>query len=169
MSPFRARGRASRSSRLIRSNSAKPSREAVSVSWRSTSPTLLADLYDSASGSAGTSTAVTNLLGVFVAQQCAPGSLLSSNPKRNMSMKRHLENNSNPSGPTCWQREAHSACLRVETQTAKSISFLTVSSSLHPCRVQRTAKPYESHLPLTMSKSRVTISASFSRRCRISQ
>jgi hypothetical protein len=30
-------------------------------------------------------------------------------------MKRHLENNSSPSAPTCWQREAPSACLRVET------------------------------------------------------
>jgi len=30
-------------------------------------------------------------------------------------MKRHLENNSSPSAPTCWQREAHTACLRVET------------------------------------------------------
>jgi len=30
-------------------------------------------------------------------------------------MKRHLENNSSPSVPTCWQREAPSACLRVET------------------------------------------------------
>jgi hypothetical protein len=30
-------------------------------------------------------------------------------------MKRHLENNSSPSLPTCWQREASSACLRIET------------------------------------------------------
>ena len=30
-------------------------------------------------------------------------------------MKRHLENNSSPSVPACWQREAPSACLRVET------------------------------------------------------
>jgi hypothetical protein len=30
-------------------------------------------------------------------------------------MKRHLENPSVPAAPTCWQREAPSACLRVET------------------------------------------------------
>jgi hypothetical protein len=30
-------------------------------------------------------------------------------------MKRHLENNSSPSVPACWQREAPSACLRVES------------------------------------------------------
>jgi hypothetical protein len=30
-------------------------------------------------------------------------------------MKRHLENNTSPPAPTCWQREAPSACLRVET------------------------------------------------------
>lgn len=34
-------------------------------------------------------------------------------------MKRHLENNSSPSAPTCWQREASSACLRVETADGK--------------------------------------------------
>jgi hypothetical protein len=36
-----------------------------------------------------------------------------------MSMKRHLESNSSPSAPTCWQREASSACLRVETADGK--------------------------------------------------
>ena len=38
-------------------------------------------------------------------------------------MKRQLENNSNPSGPACWQREAHSACLRVETSDGDSHLF----------------------------------------------
>ena len=49
MLPFRAGGRASRSTRLIESSSAKPSREVVTGSLRSTSPTPLADPYDSAS------------------------------------------------------------------------------------------------------------------------
>ena len=48
MSPFRAGGRASKSSPAIESNSASPLREAATVSWRSTSPTPLADPYDSA-------------------------------------------------------------------------------------------------------------------------
>jgi hypothetical protein len=38
-------------------------------------------------------------------------------------MKRQPENNSNPSGPVCWQREAHSACLRVETSDGDSYLF----------------------------------------------
>ena len=38
-------------------------------------------------------------------------------------MKRQLENNSNPSGPAYWQREAHSACLRVETYDGDSHLF----------------------------------------------
>jgi hypothetical protein len=38
-------------------------------------------------------------------------------------MKRQLENNSNPSGPAYWQREAHSACLRVETSDGDSHLF----------------------------------------------
>jgi len=29
-------------------------------------------------------------------------------------MKRHLENPSVPTAPTCWQREAPAACIRVE-------------------------------------------------------
>jgi hypothetical protein len=38
-------------------------------------------------------------------------------------MKRHLENNSNPPAPTCWQRESPTACLRIETADGEAHLF----------------------------------------------